>query len=282
MSWIKPFRGPAVGLSFLVCAYAAAADPAPPPAARPPTSPPLAAAAPGQAAPAGDMTVDQALDALDQRGQDLRSFTAKVSLKEQDADTMLGSVRTGQVWYQQRAPGDARMRVTFDEKSDVDGKKITRERIEYMLDQGWLDDRDYQKKIQVKRQILRPGEHVNLLKLGEGPFPLPIGQKKEEVRKLFKVEKVKLERGDPTGTVHLVLTPIPKTQFAGKFSSIDVWMDPKSHMPVRIDTADPKGKIIRSTQLDNVSINPPLADKDFDLPPIKPEEWNIHVEPFKD
>ena len=67
---------------------------------------PPAAAPPAAAAPAGDMTVDQALDALDQRGQDLRSFSGNVSLKEQDADTMLGSLRTGQVWYQQRGPGD--------------------------------------------------------------------------------------------------------------------------------------------------------------------------------
>ena len=29
--------------------------------------------------------------------------------------------------------------------------------------------------------MLKPGEKLNLLKLGEGPFPLPIGQKKEDV-----------------------------------------------------------------------------------------------------
>src|SRR5689334_20633103 len=92
------------GVILLASAWAAAADPAPPP--RPPAAAPPAAPAP---APAGDMTVDQALDALDQRGQDLRSFSGKVSLKEEDADTALGSVRTGQVWFQQRAPGDARM-----------------------------------------------------------------------------------------------------------------------------------------------------------------------------
>ena len=122
----------------------------------------------------------------------------------------------------------------------------------------------------VRRQVLRPNEKVNLLKLGEGPFPLPIGQKKEEVRKLFKVEKVKPEHGDPPGTIHLVLTPIPKTQFADKFSLIDVWMDLQSHMPVRIDTTDAKGKTTRSTRLENVRINPDLGDKDFALPQVNP------------
>ena len=52
--------------------------------------------------------------------------------------------RTGSVWYQQCGPGDARMRVTFDQK--IDGKKITPEKIEYLLDKGWLEDRDYQKR----------------------------------------------------------------------------------------------------------------------------------------
>jgi len=273
MKLTRPSPWPALGMLLLASPWAAAADPVPPPtAARPPAA----------AAPAGDMTIDQALDALDQRGQDLRSFHGNVSLKEEDANTMLGSRRTGQVWYQQRGPGDARMRVTFDQKSDSAGKKITPERIEYLLDKGWLDDRDYQKRIEVRRQVLRPNEKVNLLKLGEGPFPLPIGQKKEEVRKLFKVEKVKLERGDPSGTVHLVLTPIPKSQFAGKFSVIDVWMDLQSHMPVRIDTADPKGNITRSTTLENVRINPDLSDKDFALPDVNPAQWNIMVEPFKE
>jgi hypothetical protein len=273
----RPSRWLALAFLLLASPWAIAADPVPPAAGRPP-----AAAPPTAAAPAGDMTVDQALDALDQRGQDLRSFDGNVSLKELDANTMLGSLRTGQVWYQQRGPGDARMRVTFDKKQDLNGKKITPERIEYMLDKGWLDDRDYQKKIEVKRQVLRPNEHVNLLKLGEGPFPLPIGQKKEEVRKLFKVEKVKLEREDPAGTIHLALTPLPKTQFVSKFSLIDVWMDLKSHMPVRIDTTDAKGNITRSTTLENVRINPDLGDKDFALPEVKAEEWNIHVEPFKE
>src|SRR3954452_11354765 len=134
---------------------------------------------------------------------------------------MLGSRRTGQVWYQQRGPGDARMRVTFDQKSDSAGKKITPERIEYLLDKGWLTDRDYQKRIEVRRQVLRPGEKINLLKLGEGPFPLPIGQKKEDVKKLFDVTRVKPAADDPPGTVHLTLKPVKGSQFAKKFKAID-------------------------------------------------------------
>jgi hypothetical protein len=46
--------------------------------------------------------------------------------------------------------------------------------------------------------VLRPGEKVNLLKLGEGPFPLPIGQKRDDVKRQFDVTLAKPEKGvDP-------------------------------------------------------------------------------------
>lgn len=242
---------------------------------------PTGAAAPGAAAPApGDMTVDQALDALDQRGQNLQAFDAAVRLKEVDTGTQLESTRTGHVWYQKQGDISGRLRVVFDTR--IDGAKRIAEKLEYLLENGWLTDRDYQKRIEVKRQVLRPGEKVNLLKLGEGPFPLPIGQKKEDVKKLFDVTKVKADKSDPPGTVHLVLRPIKGTQFAKKFSAIDVWVDTKTSFPVRIDTLDPKEVISRSTELTDVRVNPKLGDADFALPKIEEDKWNIHEEPFRE
>ena len=47
------------------------------------------------------------------------------------------------------------------------------------------------------------------------------------------------EKGAETDRQSNALNPIAKTQFASKFSVIDVWMDLQSHMPVRIDTTDP-------------------------------------------
>ena len=84
--------------------------------------------------------------------------------------------RTGTAIYQATAPGEARMRITFDQR--IQEGAVQAQKIEYLLAGGWLIDRNYTRKIEVNRQVLRPGEKVNLLKLGEGPFPLPIGQKK--------------------------------------------------------------------------------------------------------
>jgi outer membrane lipoprotein-sorting protein len=239
---------------------------------------PAAPAPAPAAAPAGEMSADAALDALDQRGQGLKSFDADVKLTETDESTQLSSTRTGHVWFQKKPADDARLRVLLDKKEDK--TKIIDEKIEYLLDGGWLDDRDYNKRIEVRRQILKPGEKVNLLKLGEGPFPLPIGQKKEDVKKLFDVTKVKPDKEDPAGTVHLELKPIKGTQFARKFSAIDVWVDTKTGMPRRIDTLDLKQTTTRSTELTDVRINPDLTDADFNLEKIQAQNWNVHEEPF--
>jgi outer membrane lipoprotein-sorting protein len=237
---------------------------------------PLPAVPPGGLAP--DASTDAVLDALDLRGQGLKSFDADVKLTETDESTQLSSTRLGRVWFQKKPGDDARLRVLLDKKEDK--TKIVDEKIEYLLDGGWLDDRDYNKHIEVRRQILKPGEKINLLKLGEGPFPLPIGQNKEDVKKLFSVKKIKPDKDDPAGTVHLLLKPLSGTQFSRKFSAIDVWVDAKTGMPRRIDTLDLKETTTRSTELTNVRINPNLTDADFKLQQIQPQVWNVHEEPF--
>jgi hypothetical protein len=226
-----------------------------------------------------DSSVDEILDALDARGRDLKAFTADVSLTEGDATLANEVTRRGKVLFQDHGNGQARLRVTFDKRETA--KRSFNEKIEYLLEDGWLTDRTYEpKNIEVRRQVLRPGEKIDLLKLGQGPFPLPIGQKKESVHEQFEVKKTPLVKGDPTGTVHVQLTPKKGTQFERKFDVIDVWVDPKTNMPARIDTA--QGETVRTTVLENFKVNPepPLTDRDFVLPAIDKSKWDLHEEPF--
>src|SRR4051812_2374143 len=237
------------------------------------------AAQPAKVSP--EASIDQVLDALDARGKGLKGFSANVSLSEED-EIGLSSTRTGKVWYQQPTGENARIRVSFDKKETE--KKSFDEKIDYVLEGPWLIDRDYKRKKEIKRQVLRPGEKINLLKLGEGPFPLPIGQDKGEVHKLFDVTKEPIgEDKELADTVHLKLVPKPGTDFAKKFSAIEVWVDPKTQFPKRIDTADAAKTHFRTTRLDDVQVNPAdLGDKDFTLPPVDDKEWERTVEPFSD
>ena len=278
-------RRPTVLLTLFALAGCSMAAQKAPGEDKPPGNPPAQSPAPkGQAqAPSGalspDSTVDEILDALDARGRNLKAFAADVSLTEGDATLANEVTRTGRAVYQDQGEGRARLRVTFNERDN--GKRVFQEKIEYLLEGGWLTDRDYKKKIEVRRQVLRKGEKLDLLKLGEGPFPLPIGQKKEAVHEQFGVEKVAPAKDDPAGTVHIRLTPKPGGQFARKFDEIDVWVDAKTSMPARIDTV--QGETVRTTVLKNFTVNPepPLTDKDFALPRTE-GDWDLHEEPFSE
>lgn len=229
-----------------------------------------------------DANIDQVLDALDQRGENLRDFTAKVSITEGNPNLGELTTRTGVVSFQRKGPDDGRIRVTFDKRKE--GRVSRDEKIEFLLDNGWLIDRDYQKKVEDHRQVLRPGEKVNLLKLGEGPFPLPIGQKKEEVHRLFDVARVAPAKSDPPNTIHLQLKPKAGTQFAKRFGAIDVWVDRTTRFPARIHTENPEGGDERTTTLTDVHLNPTggLKDADFKLPDVDAGAWSLRTEPYQD
>jgi outer membrane lipoprotein-sorting protein len=222
--------------------------------------------------------IDDILDALDVRGKELKDFTANVTLSTQDSAVGNESKQSGKIWMQRLGPGDARLLVVFDRKQ-VNDQPATLEKQEILLDKGTLTERDHERKLSVVRQVLRPGEKMDLLKLGQGPFPLPLGQDKADVHRMFEVKKFDPKPTDPPGTIHLQLIPKQGTQFESKFATIDFWVDPASRMPIRIETQDPNGTTTKLTELKDVQVNVALADKDFTLPPVD-GSWSERVEPF--
>jgi hypothetical protein len=235
-------------------------------------------ATPGQLGP--NSSLDQILDALYARGVGLKDFTGDVSVT--DADTLGGaaSTITGKVWFQEQAPGDSRIRVTFDKKQ-VGQKPRPNFKLEYLLEEGWLIERDFVRKLEVARKVLKPGQKLNLLKLGEGPFPLPIGQSPAEVLKQFEVKKVAPAKEDPASTVHVQLTPKPQTRFARKFKTLDVWVDTGTNFPRRIETLDPNQTEDRTTDLTNIQVNQGLSDQQFQMEKIG-NDWTRRTEELTD
>jgi outer membrane lipoprotein-sorting protein len=270
-------------LTLAGCAMAQPSTPPTPAPAPAPTGDGGTASTPRADGPLSpDSPVDAILDALDARGKSLNDFTADVSLAESDPTTGLDTTRIGSVKYQKQGPGDARLRVTFDKKKTDRG--LRDEKLEYVLDDGWLVDRNYRSRVQVRRQVLRPGEQIDLLKLGEGPFPLPLGQAKEDVHRQFEVTKQPAGENPPPNTAHVRLAPKPDTQFADKFKSIDVWVDVTSQMPRRIVTVDAGDTgAERTTDLEKLRVNAGLKDEDFELKPVgSDQKWQLQEEPYRD
>jgi outer membrane lipoprotein-sorting protein len=227
-----------------------------------------------------DSPTDDVLDALDSRGDSLKDFTADVTLTDTDMALGTDSTLTGKIWMQRLPGDDARLRVLFDKRIVNDKPKA--DKTEYTLDKGWLIERSYADTREIRRQVLKPGQKMNLLKLGEGPFPLPLGQDKADVHRMFEVNKIEPKPEDPPGTIHAQLIPKPGTQFEPKFKKIDFWVDPASQFPVKIQTLDPNETTTRTTELKDIKINTDLVDKDFVLDPIDEKKWTIHQQPFED
>ena len=223
-------------------------------------------------------SIDQVLDAMDARGKDLKDFTAAVKLTEEDANVGTELARTGRIWLQRRGEGNDRVRVVFDKRVTDKGTKP--EKLEYVLADGWLLDRDYGRKLNVRRQVLRPGQKINLLKLGEGPFPLPLGQSKTDVHRMFEVKKIEPAPEDPKDTVHLQLTPKAGTEFADKFATIDFWADVNTRMPVRSASLDRNGTTIKTADLSDIAINQNLGEKDFTPEKVNEREWQMRETAF--
>jgi len=223
-----------------------------------------------------DATLDQVLDALKVRGDTLTSFKADVKLTTVDQATGDSSGESGTVIFQRLGDGDGRIRVDLTQSTRGDrtfeiGKHFT-------LQKGLLIDRDDQKKSEDHKQVTRPDQKINLLKLGEGPFPLPIGQDKRDVYKDFDVSKAAPAKDDPPGTVHLTLKPKDQTELARHFAQIDVWVDLKSGMPIRIVTLDAAGERTQTTDLANVRLDVDLKDSDFALPKV--DNYDVTEEPY--
>lgn len=250
-----------------IAAGCASAQTAPPPA-NPPASAPAASSA----------DVDPILDALDQRGKTLSDFTADVTMTTTDVGNGTEDTVSGKMWMQRLSGDDARLRVSFDRK--VSNNTPSKTHQEYVLAGGTLTDRNYETSKENRYQVLKPGQKMNLLKLGEGPFPLPLGQDKADVHKMFDVKKLTPDDG-PTDT-HVQLIPKPGTRFADRFATIDFWVDMKSRFPVKIKTTDPNQTTTRTTELSNIQINTNLKDSDFTLEKIDPNKWTITEKPYEE
>jgi outer membrane lipoprotein-sorting protein len=224
-----------------------------------------------------DATVDQVLDGLRTRGDTLKCLSADVSLAHTDQTTATTDTESGKILLQQRAGGTSRVRVAFNQRTE--DQKYFAEDHEFTLADGWLVDRDGIRKHEDRRQVVRPGEQINLFQLGDGPFPLPIGQKKEDVLRDFDVKLVPVQKDDAPDWVHLTLKPKPETKLARKFAQIDVYVNRQTGMPERIVTLDAGGQATRTADLTHVNLDVQLSDSDFALPPLGPG-WDQVEEPF--
>ena len=204
----------------------------------------MSVAAQGQSKPAEtpklDPVVDKILTRLEARQvNDLRAklrWELTYLVEEDEPD-----IKLGEIWYKQEKPV-AKFLVHFKEKIAGNRKRKLDEK--HMFDGYWYVELQARTKIITRREIRRPDDPGNPYKIGEGPFPLPFGQKKADILREFEVTRVPPANNDPPATDHLKLAPREGTRTGETYKVLDFWVaNQGAHpgLPVKVRTAKKDG-----------------------------------------
>lgn len=289
---------------LLLVAGAAFGQPAIPPGTTqikvsPPASP--ASPAPRASAPA---SADELLDALETADANLDTLTADIQYDKVDGITGDRQTRQGKLFFRSEAPASEgeRAKRTFSVRFDSLrlGSRIENEQQLFIFDGMWLIEVKPTYKQIIKRQVTQPGSAFDPLKIGEGPLPLPIGQKKADMQSRFDVtllsDKEGLEGETPeetqrlhrfvAGAYQLRLLPREGTPEAEKFGEIRLWYregdtaeGQRRLLPRMARTQAPKSGNIAIVQMINVKTNSPIEPAMFsDGAGASDQGWDVVVE----
>lgn len=168
-----------------------------------------------------DPAVDKVLTQLEKREvHDLRAKVkwelAYVVEEEEDSTCKLGTI-----WYRQSAPV-AKFKVHFDKK--IAGTTARPLDEQHLFDGRWYTELQSTTKTVTRREIRREDDASNPYKLGEGPFPLPFGQKKADILREFEVSVIPEKKNDPPDADHLLLKPRPDTATGQTYKTVEFWV----------------------------------------------------------
>ncbi len=253
----------------------------------PPTTQPLQEAEPDP--------VEDLLDRLERSSAELRDFQARIRYDIWDAVTEEKQIRSGELIYQvDPDDGSKRFAILFD--TFIFGNRQEKEAKHYIFADGWLVEIDHERKQFIKRQIVAPGKTFDPLKLGEGPFPLPIGQPKNEVLARFDVQLLDAP-SDPflakmltdRDVQGMVLFPKPNTPEAETFQRVEVFYDRKTMLPIginavaaeAIDPDDPNSRNRKMVLLSNLKRNEGVDEAMLSIEEPDKREWDIDIRPWE-
>jgi len=259
----------------------------------PPVSEPVAQAVaePSTASPPPKLIVDawnptdELLERLERSHKDLRDFQADIVYHKWDNVLKRTEIRTGKVLYQTKPGGSKRFAILLERL--IVGNRARNHRKHYVFDGSWLVEIDHESKTFIKRQVVPPGKQFDPLKLGEGPFPLPVGQPADEVRARFNARRLH-EPTDETlarsladrDVEGLLLMPKPDTPQADEFERAEVFYDRKSLLPVGVSVTEANGDR-KTVILTNLKRDAGVDESKLSIEePDALDGWRIDVEPY--
>ncbi len=249
------------------------------------SAPPAATAPPIEQAE--DASVESLLDRLDRGADDLRDFQAEITYWKWDGVLQRNEVRHGEVLYKAEDALHGRRFAILLRTVVVANRKRDQHK-DYIFDGSWLVEIDHEARLFLKRQIVPPGKQFDPLKLGEGPFPMPLGQPKNEVLARFEVSRLSAPTDEALASrlvgvnlEGLLLTPKPGTLEAKDVERLELFYDSATLLPAGISLAETGGDR-KTVVLKNARRNAGIDDARLDISDPDPREWRIDVRPWKE
>jgi hypothetical protein len=267
--------------------------------AKPTETKPAVPVAPPVKAPA--LTVEPAalaiLNRLEKAGDTYKVLEADLIYSVDSRLTGDRETRTGTVAFQQGVeakpaakPGEtptkktpaqsAKFRVSFTTLQLGKGA-ATKNRVDYLFDGAWLIVAKHKIKSMTRIQIAAKGQTVEALKIGKGPFPVPFGQKAADIVKLFEAtaKPPRVQPKDaPKNTDYIKLVPRRGEGKNVNFTRMEMWVDRKTDLPVKIVTKD-ANKNKTSVTFSKVKTKPTFQPDLFTMK--RPAGWDLTIEGTK-
>jgi hypothetical protein len=154
----------------------------------------------------------------------------------------------------------------------LDGTRKRDEKREFVFDGAVLIEKRHDLKEYERYIVANPGDEADPLRIGEGPFPVPIGQRKADLLARFDVTLAPPLENTPesprlreqlASCTQLKLIPKPATRQAKDFSEIRLWYRNSDSLPIFAQTVNPDGSSSEVFLVD-VMVNTPVPATTFD------------------
>ena len=255
---------------------APATSPTSQPATRPASQPGLSAS---------DVQIRSILERMEAMGDRVDDLRCRVEYTVEDLIGLSAFTKFGLILYKRTEP-NATFFITFDKMHE--GGIVSRKKEWYLFEDRWLSEAKEVSKTVIRREVIGKDETVDLFSLEQAPFPIPFGQRKDEILRHFRVTLSAAEESDPRNTDHLVCVPRPGSRLGDTYSRLEFFVSRALDLPVKIVAfeADPDGepaKIITALfpDLTRKSVNSGVPAEAFRLP-AETKRYQLVEEPLEE
>jgi outer membrane lipoprotein-sorting protein len=171
------------------------------------------------------------------------------------------TLRQGTLYYQKNNKGSV-LRLNFDTTKQDDGESQVKKE-HYLFDGVWLTKIDYTLR-QIDQYQQSPADKpADVFEYISHNFPIVGFTGTDTLQKQFVVSLVP-PKDDEKGQEHLLLKVKPNSVYKDDYSQIDLWIDSKLNLPVRMVSLSTQGDIY-DLRLTKPELNTSLPEKTFAL-----------------